>query len=298
MTHTSHTHAHHYDSVRGSQNLDAAAAALADAERVFIGAGAGLSAAAGYDYTDRDRFADLFPWLKKAGFNARYELIGYPLPPRHQWGFWAVHVRDIRLGNEPSAIYQQLRTAVGERDHFVMSSNVDGLFARNGFDPDLVFTPQGDYALYQCHSPCTREVWDARPILERAHATLDPQTGQIDEDAVPTCPNCGGEVYLNVNAGRFYIADHFAPTGRDLQAWLRNAQDTSAKVAVLDIGSGYNTPGVIRWPIEQITRALPHATLIRINRDHPDVPGDLTDRAFSLSGDAQASISHLTRTNH
>ncbi|MDX2939327.1 hypothetical protein [Streptomyces ipomoeae] len=26
-----------------------------------------------------------------------------------------------------------------------MTSNVDALFARNGFDPDLVFTPQGDY---------------------------------------------------------------------------------------------------------------------------------------------------------
>ena len=84
--------------VEGSGSLDDAIDWIRHADRVLIGAGAGLSASAGFDYGDRERFRDLFPALHAAGFGARYELIGYPLPPRHQWGFWAVHVNDIRLG--------------------------------------------------------------------------------------------------------------------------------------------------------------------------------------------------------
>lgn len=283
------THDLHQPEVHASADLVGAAAALRDADRVLIAAGAGLSAAAGYDYSDRTSFIKLFPALHRAGFNARYELIGYPLPARHQWGFWAVHVRDVRLGTDPSPTYRRLREVVGERDHFVMSSNVDALFSRNGFDASRVFTPQGDYALYQCLAPCTRQVWDARPVLEEAYNTLEHRTGQVAETAVPACPNCGGEVYLNVNAGRWYIADHFWPTGQALNGWLANARALARdgqRLVILDVGSGYNTPGVIRWQAERVGRAIPNATLVRLNRDHPEVPQDLAERAYSISSDA------------
>ena len=132
-----------------------------------------------------------------------------------------MHVNDIRLGDQPSPVYQDLRRVVGDREYFVMSSNVDALFTRNGFDHDRVYTPQGDYALYQCLTPCTREVWDARGILQRALDDYDPATGATSEAAVPACPNCAGPVSLNVYAGQWYINDHFQPQLDGLSAWLK-----------------------------------------------------------------------------
>ena len=40
------------------------------------------------------------------------------------------------------ARYEILRRLVGERDHFVLTSNVDGCFERAGWDAARVYTPQ------------------------------------------------------------------------------------------------------------------------------------------------------------
>ena len=240
---------------------------LGESDRVLIAAGAGLSAAAGYDYSDTARFAELFPALRRRGLSARYQLIGLPLPPRLLWGYWAVHVQDIRFGPASNPLYTRLREVVGAGDHFVLTSNVDGLFARNGFAD--VWSPQGDYGRYQCETPCTRKTWESRPIVEAALAGYDAESGETS--AVPSCPRCGGAVFLNVHKGPEYVPDHYEPAGRRLRSWLRGA----GRLLVVEIGAGYSTPSVIRWPVESLVRGVPGARLVRINRDHAEVPGDL-----------------------
>lgn len=294
MRHPTHTRDH---LVMGDGTVDDAREWIGSADRLLIAAGAGLSAAAGFDYGDHTRFAELFPALHHAGFRARYELIGYPLPPRHQWGFWAVHVDDIRLQPVESSSYAALRTLAGSREHYVMSSNVDALFTRHGFASDRVYTPQGDYALYQCLTPCTRQVWDARPILSRALHEYDPATGQTSEEAVPVCPNCGGPVYLNVNGGSWYINDHFQPQREGLEEWLADGLAQGKSTTILEIGAGFNTPGVIRFPVEHLTATLPNSRLIRLNRDHPGVPSGIAKRAASLSGDVEALLRGFVETS-
>jgi NAD-dependent SIR2 family protein deacetylase len=298
----SHRHAHHdataAATIAGSSDLAAAADTirqwLADADRILIGAGAGLSVAAGYDYTDTHRFAELFPALHRRGLRARYQLIGASLPPDLLWGYWATHVTDIRFSPGPHPVYQRLRALVGDTDHFVMTSNVDALFARNGFDPDRVFTPQGDYGRYQCETPCTRETWPSKPIVNTALAAYDPNTGQVTEPAaIPACPNCGGPVFLNVHKGPEYLADPYLPTGRRLQQWINDAP-SEERLLVLDIGSGYNTPSVIRWPMERAAAARPNGRLVRINLEHPHVPQELDGRAIGIAAGADAVLQALT----
>ncbi|MFC3899219.1 hypothetical protein ACFOWZ_47810 [Lentzea rhizosphaerae] len=250
---------------------------LDSADRVLIAAGAGLSAAAGYDYADGARFAELFPALHRKGLWNRYQLIGLPLPPRLLWGYLSVHVDDIRFGAAPNPVYARLREMAGERDHFVVTSNVDGLFARNGFASERVWTPQGDYGRYQCETPCTRETWPSRPIVSAALESCDASTGETS--AVPSCPRCGGEVFLNVHKGPEYVPDHYEPAGRRLREWLGDG------VLVIEIGAGYSTPGVIRWPVESLVRGLSGARLVRINRDHAEVPADLEGRALAVRAD-------------
>jgi hypothetical protein len=272
---------------------------LDEAEHVLVAAGAGLSAAAGYDYGDTARFAELFPALHRAGLRARYQLIGLPLPQPLLWGYWSVHVDDIRFGSGVSPVYQQLREIVGDRDHFVMTSNVDGLFERNGFSRERIWAPQGDYARYQCELPCTRQTWPSRPIVEAALATYDPESGTVTTP--PTCPNCGGRVFLNVRKGPEFIEDPYVVTGRRLAQWLDGLSGSSpgsgsspaagSGLVVLEIGAGLSTPSVIRWPAEAIVRGTPGARLIRVNQGHPRIPGDLSERALSVPYDAAALLS-------
>lgn len=281
----------HHQLATGAGSLDDARRWLASADAILVSAGAGLSAAAGYDYTDTQRFAELFPALHAAGFRARYQLIGARLPPTHLWGFWAVHTTDIRFDPTPNALYTRLRELVGDRDHFVMTSNVDALFTRNGFDPTQTYTPQGDYGLYQCHTPCTRKVWNSRAIIDRALHSYDQDTGAIAPEDVPVCPNCGDPTLLNVNLGAHYINDHHLPGLDALNRWLNTHKHT--KLVVLEIGAGFNTPGVIRYPDEAITQALPNARLIRINPDASHVPTTIANRAASLPLTAHQALDEL-----
>ncbi|MGH1551459.1 hypothetical protein ACRAWF_02460 [Streptomyces sp. L7] len=79
------------------------------------------------------------------------------------WGYWAVHIGGAPAGQGPNRLYQRLRSLVGDRDHWVMTSNVDALFVRNGFAADRIYTPQGDYGRLQCTVPCTREIRPNKP---------------------------------------------------------------------------------------------------------------------------------------
>ncbi|MCM3342537.1 hypothetical protein M3650_28910 [Paenibacillus sp. MER TA 81-3] len=48
---------------------------------------------------------------------------------------------------------------------------------------------------------------------------------------------------------------------------------------------GFNTPSVIRWPMESIKHQYPNATLLRINREHSQFPEGVREKAFSFAMD-------------
>jgi NAD-dependent SIR2 family protein deacetylase len=180
-------------------------------------------------------------------------------------------VYQVRWGARDDAIYRALRTMIGDRDHFVVTSSVDGLEARNGFDEERIFTPQLDYALMQCRRACTQEAWPSRPPINRAIAAIDPVTFTItDPDADPACPRCGGPIFMSVRADEYFIkAPHEAQADR-FGTSVREA--LGARLLVIEVGAGFNTPSVIRWRLERIVEAAHDARFVRINPQYPHVP--------------------------
>ncbi|CAM5688976.1 NAD-dependent protein deacetylase of SIR2 family [Streptomyces purpurascens] len=210
------------------------------------------------------------------------------------WGYWAVHIDDIRFCTAPNPLYLRLRALVDGEDHWVMTSNVDGLFARGGFAPDRIFTPKGDYGRYQCGTPCTPTTWDSHPLVERLLAAYDPATGAVtDPDALPRCPNCGGEAEINVRTGPRFVDTPYLPVGHRLQEWLGTAP-ADTRLLILEFGAGFNTPGVIRWPGEHLTRRFLAARLVRVNPDRPETPADLAGRALPVPAGADRLLDVLT----
>lgn len=267
-----------------------------DAEYVLVTAGAGLTAAAGFNYSDSELFAREFPGMLQYGFSAQYQLIGFDdWTPDLKWGYWAAHVNLVRYSAPRSDVYNVL---LQKLDHlkpenvFVMTSNVDALFERNGFDPERVYTPQGDYSLLQCTTPCWRSVWDWKEQLDRICAAIDKPTQRLtDPSLIPRCPNCGEDVFLNVRIDGSFIDDHFDSTAERLERWIKKAR--TGQGVVLEIGAGFNTPSVIRWPGERVIQAMPNWRLVRLNAEHAEVPNELGERALGIAGDASAIISAL-----
>lgn len=274
-------------------NIQAAVDAIQSADCVLIGAGAGLSAAAGYSYGDKATFARLFKPLMKKGFQRQYELIGFnDWTEQEKWAYWATHVNYIRFESPVSSVYSKLFDLVNEKDYFVFTSNVDGMFYKAGFDSERAYTPQGDYALMQCVRACTQETWPAKPVVDRILPDIDQDTlTVVDSGLVPYCPNCGGPMFLNVRVDRFFIEKPYESQRDRFMPWLQKALDR--KLCLIELGVGFNTPSVIRWPMENVTNQHPQATFLRVNPDYSQVPKELTEKAYSFSMDAKTWIEQV-----
>lgn len=262
---------------------------LERAEHVLIAAGAGMSVDAGYDYESEAQFVRRFPVLASQGPRCRYHVFGYPWPDEAtQWGHIARHLEEVRFAPPPDPTpYDDLRDLTAGKDRFVLTSNADDLFERTGFDPDRIWTRQGSYSRLQClgkgHRPCSQEsTWASGPWVRRAVPAVDLATERLEDPALlPRCPRCGGQAMMNVRGGDWFIEAPYEPQGERFAQWLGQAR--AGRLLVLDVGTGFNTPVVIRWPAEQITRHHPDAFLVRVNLGHPQVPRELGPRAMGIA---------------
>lgn len=266
---------------------------LRKADRVLIGAGAGLSVDAGINYMDEVSFARRFPALAKRGFHMKAELIGYTdWSPELQWGYLALHVNEVRFEAPPHPVYGRLYELISNKDYFVITSNVDGMFPKNGFSEDRLFTPQGDYARMQCQTPCRSDTWPSKPIVDRILPTVDPGTQETtDPNVIPHCPHCGGSVFLNVRAGQWFVEDPYVGQAERFTEWVQSSQ--ASRLLVIEVGAGFNTPVVVRWPMERIVNNHPKAHLVRVNLDHPQVPQEIAEKSISLKISAMAAITSI-----
>ncbi len=277
------------------ETLAAIATKLRHADHVLIGAGAGMSADAGIDYADEAYFARRFPAMLQYGLRCQYETIGFQgWSEAVQWGFLADHVNAVRFESQPQPNYTQLLSLVAGKDHFVITSNVDGMFAKSGFDESRIYTPQGSYALYQCLTPCTTQTWPFKPILDRILPAIDPATQAVTDPAlIPLCPNCGGPAFLNVRGGSWFIEEPQREARARYVDWVNATADGT--LLVIEIGSGFNTPGVVRWPMEQITDWHDQAHLLRVNADYPQISVELADRATAIQARGREVIAMLVQ---
>ncbi|MEU4486845.1 hypothetical protein AB0H94_18545 [Streptomyces purpurascens] len=81
--------------------------------------------------------------------------------------------------------------------------------------------------------------------------------------------------------------------GHRLQEWLGSAP-ADTRLLILEFGAGFNTPGVIRWPGEHLTRRFPAARLVRVNPDRPETPADLAGRALPVPAGVDRLLDVLT----
>ena len=213
-------------------------------------------------------------------------MIGYSeLPVEAFWGYWLTHVEQVRFGDGRRRVYELLRELVTDKDCFTLTSNVDALFARNGFDPERICSIQGDFAFLQCLTPCSDALWPSRPVLDALLPTIDPATQSLrDAQLAPACPRYGGAMFFNVRGGNWVVEAPWRRQFAALREWLPSAPNE--RLLVLDIGSGFNTPGVVRWPMERTAAAIPTARLARISRMEAEIQVRLGERALSIAGGA------------
>ena len=262
--------------------------ALDEADAVVIGAGAGLSTSAGFTY-DGERFHQYFAdFESKYGFHDMYSGGFYPYAtPEEHWAYWSRYILINRYTDAPKPVYEALFRLVKDRDYFVITTNVDHCFQKAGFDKKRLFYTQGDYGLFQCSEPCCQETWDNEAVIRQMVA--EQKDMKIPSALIPRCPHCGKPLTMNLRANDRFVEDEgwHAAAGRYAN-FLRTRE--GQKILFLELGVGYNTPVIIKYPFWQMTAKNPRATYACVNRGEGFSPDEIADRAICVDGDIGEAI--------
>ena len=77
----------------------------------------------------------------------------------------------------------------------------------------------------------------------------------------------------------------------EYEAWVTAHQDRA--VVYLEIGVGYNTPGIIKYNFWQQVYRNPKAVYACLNLEEEPVPGEIRGQSIVIAGDSTAVIRQL-----
>ena len=275
-----------------SEQLERLQTALQDCDAVVIGAGAGLSTSAGFVYTG-ERFEKYFSdFAQKYGIQDMYSGGFYPFAsPEEHWAYWSRYIYINRYLDAPKPVYEDLLKLVADKDYFVITTNVDHCFQKAGFDKKRLFYTQGDYGLFQCSEPCCQETFDNEAVIRQMMERQENM--KIPTELLPVCPHCGKPLTMNLRSDDRFVED---------EGWHRAAERyenflrarAGQKTLFLELGVGYNTPVIIKYPFWQMTAKNPNAIYACINQGQAVCPQKIEQRSICMGADIGQALQNLS----
>ena len=274
-----------------SEQIKRLKAALQDCDAVVIGAGSGLSTSAGFIYTG-ERFEKYFSdFAAKYGIRDMYSGGFYPFPTKEEvWAYWSRYIYINRYMDAPEPVYNDLLKLVDDKDYFVITTNVDHCFQKAGFDKKRLFYTQGDYGLFQCSEPCCKETFDNEAVIREMVARQENM--KIPTELLPVCPHCGKPMTMNLRCDDTFVEDEgWHRAAERYENFLRTR--AGQKILFLELGVGYNTPVIIKYPFWQMTAKNPNAIYACINQEQAVCPQEIEQRSICIDADLGQVLQNL-----
>lgn len=274
-----------------AKRIEEARRMVGEAECILIGAGAGLSTAAGLSYAGADFEREFRPWIERYGITDLYSSSFHTFATEEErWAYWARHIWFARYRPEALPLYRELLRMVEGRDYFVITTNTDGQFLKAGFEGQRLFYTQGDYAYLQdAEGEDKRLYYNEETVMQMlAHTSRD---CRIPSAMVPHDPVNGHKMAVNLRCDDTFVED---------EEWHRMCRryeefvgrTAGRRLVMLEFGVGFNTPGIIRFPFEQMAAQFPHAALIRFNAHDPQLIAARPRRYVCFAENLDTSLIH------
>lgn len=262
---------------------------LQECDAVVIGAGAGLSTSAGFVY-DGERFKKYFSDFEaKYGFHDMYTGGFFPFAtPEEHWAYWSRYIYINRYMDAPKLVYDDLLKLVRDKDYFVITTNVDHCFQKAGFDKKRLFYTQGDYGLLQCSGPCCQKTFENEEIVRSMMERQEDM--KVPTELLPICPHCGKPLTMNLRSDDTFVENEgWHRAAERYENFLRTR--AGDKILFLELGVGYNTPVIIKYPFWQMTAKNPNATYACINQGQAACPQKIERQSICINADVGYIVS-------
>lgn len=232
----------------------------------------------------------------------------YPFKtPEEYWAYWSRYISINRYTDAPKPVYEILRSILRDKDYFVLTTNVDHCFQKAGFDPKRLFYTQGDYGLFQCSKPCRQETYENEAEIRRMMEAQGYQTGPdgkltlpegikprmtVPTKCLPHCPVCGAPMSVNLRTDDTFVQDGgwYSAAAR-CNDFIRKTKNS--RILFLELGVGYNTPVIIKYPFWNMTAQNPKAVYICINAGEAACPAEIKTQSICIQDDIGTVLNRL-----
>lgn len=173
--------------------------------------------------------------------------------PEAAWEF-ILNLKEKYEKTNPHEGYYKLLNRLKDKEHFIVTSNIDEHFLKTGFDEHRIFECHGSVNYMQCMDILEREVW----------LTPDIKSENLQLKNLPVCPNCGGVCRPNVLLFGDWFWIPIRSTHQQIRYinWCAAINATQKNIVAIEIGAG-KTIRTIRNAAEAFaSTAYP---LIRVN---------------------------------
>lgn len=265
---------------------------IEQADAVMIGAGAGLSTAAGFEYGGKT-FLDNFAYMKEKYNVSDMYMAGFaPFEDEEEyWGYWAKMIYLERYKDGAKPLYKKLLEYFKDKNYFVLTTNVDHQFQLAGFNKQRLFYTQGDYGLFQSTDTKDRNTYDNEEMVMEMMKNTDPITHKIPTSLIPYTPY-GKKMIPNLRCDDSFVEDKGWYEAQERYHKFR-AKYMWGNIVYLELGVGYNTPGIIKYPFWKDTYENSRAFYICINKGDVSCPDEIKDRAICVDGDIGEVLKNL-----
>lgn len=253
---------------------------IKNADAILIGASNGLSITEGLHlFADDQALEDLFGDLKrKYGIRSILHGMSARWPSEEEkWAFWSRLIHHYCGGYKESQVMKDLKAIVGDKDHFVVTSNGECHFEMSGFAPENIYEVEGNWLTMQCSHACHDTLYPSLDTAEKMAAAE--KNGKVPSDMIPHCPKCGGPMQIHLEVDRNFIRED---TGQErFQAFLD--QYHGKKLVVLELGIGPRNQ-LIKAPLMRLVDMEPNATYVTINLGEIYITDSIKKKSFGLDG--------------
>lgn len=261
------------------------------AECVIVGGGSGLSSAAGLTYSGERFTANFGDFIKRYDLTDMYSAAFYPFKTQEEkWAYWSRHILLNRWQPPALPLYQTLFELVGDKDYFVITTNVDHCFQKAGFDKKRLFYTQGDYGLFQCSEPCCQETFDNEAAIREM--VKRQQNMKVPTELLPVCPHCGKPMTMNLRCDDTFVEDEgWHKAAERYENFLRTRSEQ--KILFLELGVGYNTPTIVKYSFWRMAHDWKDATYACLNYGEAYAPDEIRKKSICINGDIGEILSQI-----
>lgn len=182
----------------------------------------------------------------------------------------------------PKPVYENLLSLVEGKDYFVLTTNVDHCFQKAGFDKKRLFYTQGDYGLFQCSEPCCQETWDNEALIRRMME--EQRDMRVPVELLPRCPKCGKPLTMNLRSDDKFVQDEgWYAAAQRYERFLRDCE--GSRMLFLELGVGYSTPVIIKYPFWKMTAQNPKAIYACLNAGQAYAPKEIVGQSIIINDD-------------